>query len=130
LTIIDTNVVVALLKGSPDALEQINALIQKNDQIAITTITVYELLKGAYLSSRRQENLKAVKETISNMLVLDLSPEACEEASNIYCDLRKSGKLISEFDILIASIAKVNGQAILTLDQHFKSINGLELIKW
>ena len=130
MTIIDTNVMVALLKGTPDTVEKINELINKNDRIAITIITAYELLKGAYLSSRRQENLLDVTETISNIQVLDLSPQSCAEAAEIYCELKKTGRLISEFDILIAAIAKTNGEAILTRDQHFKSITGLNLIKW
>jgi len=130
LTIIDTNVMVAFLKGTPDTVEKINELINKNDRIAITIITAYELLKGAYLSSRRQENLLDVTETISNIQVLDLSPQSCAEAAEIYFELKKTGRLISEFDILIAAIAKTNGEAILTRDQHFKSITGLNLIKW
>ena len=130
MTIIDTNVMVALLKGSSEAVEKMRELIDKNGHVAITIITVYELLKGAYLSSKRQENLMDVRQAISNIQVLDLSPDACEEASNIYCELEKSGKLISEFDILIAAIAKTNGEAILTRDNHFRSVKGIELIKW
>ena len=130
MTIIDTNVMVALLKGSSEAVEKIGELVDKTNRVSITIITVYELLKGVYLSSKRQENLMDVRQAISNIQVLDLSPDACEEASNIYCELHKSGKLISEFDILIAAIAKTNGEAILTRDKHFRSIKGLELIKW
>ena len=121
---------VALLKGSSEAVEKIGELVDKTNRVSITIITVYELLKGANLSSKRQENLADVREAISNIQVIDLSPEACEEAANIYCELQKSGKLISEFDILIAAIAKTNGEAILTRDKHFRSIMGLDLVKW
>ena len=130
MTIIDTNVMVALLKGSSDAVEKIRELVDKNDRVATTIITAYELLKGANLSSKRQENLMDVREAISNIQVLDLSPDACEEAANIFCELQTSGKLISEFDILIAAIAKTNGEAVLTRDNHFSSVKGLELTKW
>ena len=92
-------------------------------------MTAYELLKGAYLSVRRKENLLNVKETISNLQILDLSPEACIEAAEIYSELKTAGRLTSEFDILMAAIAKANGQAILTNDRHFKSIKGLQLIE-
>ena len=130
MTIIDTSVMIALLKGTPDAKEKIAELLNQNDLPAVTIITVYELLKGAYLSSKKQENLTDVKEALSNMQILELSTEACEEASNIYCELYRSGKLISEFDILIAAVAKTQGQTLLTRDQHFISIKGLNLILW
>ena len=128
MVIIDTTVIIALLKGKQDTVKEINELIERKDTITITAITVYELLKGAYLSSRRQENLLEIKKAISNIQITDLSPEACTEAARIYCELKDSGRLIGEVDILIAAIAKTNGEALFTYDQHFKAIQGLQLI--
>ena len=129
MTILDTTVMVALLNGKPDTIDMINKLQEKNSQFAITIITAYELVKGAYLSAHRKENLSNVKEAISNLQILDLSLEACIEAAEIYSELKTAGRLIGEFDILIAAIAKTNGETILTSDQHFKPIKGLQLIE-
>ena len=129
MTIIDTNVMIPFLKGTPEAVSKVYEL-SNNNQVVITVITAYELLKGAHLSSKPQENLENIKKAISSMQVLDFSLEACEEASSIFCELKKSGKMISEFDILIAAIAKTNGEAILSRDQHFKSIKGIDLIQF
>lgn len=130
MTVVDTSVMIPFLNGSPEFVKKMCETANGNGQLAITIITAYEMLKGAYRSSNISGNLKEVKETISNMQVLDLTPEACEEASNIFSELKKSGKMISEFDILIAAIAKINDQAILTRDQHFKLIKGLQLVEW
>ena len=130
MTIIDTSAMVSFLNGTPEAVKKIEELTNQGDIIAITTISVYELLKGAQLSSRQKENLLEVTEAISSVQILDLSNDACLEAARIYCTLKEEGKLIGEFDILIAAIAKTNGQAILTRDQHFKSVPGLILAKW
>jgi tRNA(fMet)-specific endonuclease VapC len=121
---------VSFLNGTPEAVKKIEELTNQGDIIAITTITIYELLKGAQLSSRQKENLLEVTEAISTVQILDLSNDACLEAARIYCTLKEEGKLIGEFNILIAAIAKTNGQAILTRDQHFKSVPGLILAKW
>lgn len=120
---------IPFLKGTPEAVSKVIE-VSNNDHVLITVITAYELLKGARLSSKPQENLEDVKKAIFNMQVLDFSIEACEEASSIFCELRKSGKMISEFDVLIAAIAKTKGEAILSRDQHFKSIKGIELIQF
>jgi tRNA(fMet)-specific endonuclease VapC len=129
LTIIDTNVMIPFLKGAHEAVNKVNEVSNLGD-ISIAIVTAYELLKGARLSSKPQENLEDVKKAISCMQVLDFSSEACEEASVIFCELKKTGKMISELDILIAAIAKTNGEAILTRDQHFKSVKGIDLILW
>jgi predicted nucleic acid-binding protein len=121
---------VSFLNGTQDAVKKIEELTNHGDTIAVTTITVYELLKGAQLSSRQKENLLYVTEAISSVQILDLSKDACLEAAKIYCTLKEERKLIGEFDILIAAIAKTNGQAILTRDQHFESVPGLILAKW
>jgi predicted nucleic acid-binding protein len=120
---------IPFLKGTHEAVNKVTE-VSNNDQVLITIVTAYELLKGARVSSKPRENLEDVKKAISNMIVLDLSLEACEEASAIFCELKKSGKMISEFDILIAAIAKTKGEAILTRDQHFKAIKGIDLIQW
>jgi predicted nucleic acid-binding protein len=120
---------IPFLKGTPEAVNRVREISDK-DQVVITEITAYELFKSARLSSKPEENTENVKKAISNMQVLDFSQEASKEASNIFCELKESGKMISEFDILIAAIAKTNGEAILTRDLHFKFINGIDLIQW
>jgi tRNA(fMet)-specific endonuclease VapC len=129
LTIIDTSVMVAFLKGSPDAVDKIDELT-KNGNVSITTITYYELLKGASLSSMRQENLSEIKKALGNMVILDLSLEACAEAAEIYRELKEGGCLIGEFVIIIAAIARNNHEALLTRDQQFKCVKGLEIANW
>jgi tRNA(fMet)-specific endonuclease VapC len=124
--ILDTDILVALLKGEQGAIQTISALEETNGRIATTIVTAYELLKGAYISSKPKENLVKVREVISNLQVLDLSLQACEEASKIYRDLRKTGSSIGEFDVLIAAIAVTYNETIMTRDEHFKSIRGIE----
>lgn len=130
MTILDTDIIVALLKGAPEALEKIKTLEEKGDTISTTIITVYELLKGAYLSSKPQENLMKIRDSISTLQVLELTFNACEEASKIHRDLKKTGCMVGEFDILIAAIANTNDETIVTRDEHFEPIRGIKLIKW
>jgi predicted nucleic acid-binding protein len=82
------------------------------------------------MSSRKQENLSDVKNILSSVRMLDLTTEATIEAAQIYATLKQSGKLIGEFDLLIAAIAKVNDEEILTRDHHFEAIPHLKLRKW
>ena len=91
---LDTDILVSLLKGVPDAIEKVGELQESGSRISTTMITAYELLKGAYISSRSQENLPNVRDSISNLQVLELSFGAAEEAAKTYKDLRDRGKLI------------------------------------
>jgi len=128
--ILDTDILVALLKGKRDANEAMQGLQEKGDDAATTIISAYELLKGAYLSSRPKDNLAEVQELLSNIHVLDLTQQACEEASVIYRDLRKTGSLIGEFDVLIAAIVRTYNETIMTRDEHFTLIRGTKVTEW
>jgi tRNA(fMet)-specific endonuclease VapC len=120
---------VAFLKGLPDAVDKIDELT-KNGNVSITTITYYELLKGASLSSRRQENLSEITKAIASLEVVDLSLAACTEAADIYHELKEAGCMIGEFDIIIAAIARTKHEVLLTHDKHFKCVKGLEIANW
>ncbi len=128
--ILDTDILIALLKGEKDADKAMESLEQNGEQAAITMLTAYELLRGAYISSNPQKNLAKVQELIANMNVLELTLQACEEASKIYRDLRKAGHLIGEFDTLIAAIAKTYVEPVMTRDGHFKLITDIKLSEW
>ena len=131
MTILDTDILVALLKGTPEAIQKIKSLEEKGDAIATTIITAYELLKGAYLSHRHEENLAKVNDSISNMQILDLSFNACNEAAKIYKELKNKGSMAGEFDILIAAITRTNNETLVTRDEHFKLlIPSPKLLNW
>jgi len=128
--ILDTDILIALLKGETDANEAMQGLEEKNDRVATTIITAYELLKGAYLSSKPKDNLAEVQKLLSNIEVLDLTLQACEEASIIYRDVKRAGCLTGEFDVLIAAIARTCNETIMTRDEHFALIRGIKVTNW
>jgi tRNA(fMet)-specific endonuclease VapC len=130
LAALDTDILVSLLKGAPDAVEKLRELQESGTPISTTMITVYELLKGASMSSRASENVAKVLEALSNLHVLELSLGATEEASRIYRELRDRGRLIGEFDVLIAGIVRFYSEPLVTRDEHFRSIHGIKLASW
>ena len=128
--ILDTEVIVALLKGEAEANKAIERISENGEQAATTILTAYELLRGAYISSNPQRNLTEVKELLSNVEILPLTLQTCEEASKIYRDLRKTGRFIGEIDTLIAAIAMATAQTIMTRDKHFSCIQGINIMNW
>jgi len=128
--ILDTDLLIALLKGQKDANKALQGLEKKSEHLSTTVITAYELLKGAQLSSKPEENTAEVQKLLTNLDILDLTLQACEEASTIYCDLKKAGCLTGEFDVLIAAIARICDETIMTRDNHFKSFKNTKIAEW
>ena len=130
MAVLDTNIMVSLLKDDEEAKEKLGSLEESGERISTTAFTAYEILKGAQISSRSEENLAKVRELISSLEVLGLSIGACEQASKIYKDLRQRRKMIGEFDILIAAIVKTFDEKLVSRDGDFKSVRGLEIVDW
>ncbi|GBC69402.1 hypothetical protein HRbin01_01100 [archaeon HR01] len=86
---LDTDIIVALLRGDNKAVETVEELQRMGEQFKTTTITVYELLKGAAISSKAAENIEIVKQLLHSVTILGLDMNTCEIAGMIYGDLRK-----------------------------------------
>jgi predicted nucleic acid-binding protein len=99
-----------------------------------TVVNEYELLKGAAASVRKKENLSLVRGLLASLEVLPLDDDSCEIAARLYGDIRAEGKnataAVNEFDLLVAAIALRNGEVLVTRDERFKAISGLQLRRW
>ena len=129
LVCLDTDILVALLRGDESAKDAIAALEEKGENINTTMITAYELLKGA-AASTREKNRSDVMGLLSQIGVLALTVEVCSDASQILQALRRDGEIIGEFDVLIAATAISYREDLLTRDGHFGRIDRLNVRKW
>jgi tRNA(fMet)-specific endonuclease VapC len=126
---LDTDILIALLRGNERARSTIAALEEKGESINTTMITAFELLKGAAASTREKDHSDVVG-LLSQIGVLALTVEACSEAAQIIRTIRKSGEVIGEFDVLIAATAISNREDLLTRDGQFGRIDRLNVRDW
>jgi len=130
LVCLDTDLLVALLRGEDSAAKAIEDFESAGKPLRMTAITEYELFKGAHLSSRREENLQRLRRLFDGTQVLRLTDEACGEAARIYSRLESKGKMINEFDVLIAGIVIASEETLVSRDEHFDVVEGLSLQSW
>jgi len=97
----------------------------------MTIITLAELKYGAYNSKKVNENLENIIKFLRKVRVLPLDSDAAERFGKIKTNFRKSGKIIQDFDILIASITLSHEGTLVTNNvNHFKRIPGLNYENW
>jgi tRNA(fMet)-specific endonuclease VapC len=127
--IFDTDTAIYWLKGN----EQIrNRVLQVGpDNLRITMVTLAELKFGAYNSQRQEQNLSHISDFLRKVKVLPLDEKAADRFGQVKAALRKSGEIIQDFDILIASITLVQNAVLVTNNtNHFERIPGLHLENW
>ena len=128
---LDTNIIIDIFRGD-DSLRKKLLMIQNwGADVAITTLTLCELYKGAYLASRRDEATRLIQDFLKSVVLLRHSEKSCELFGFDYSLLKEKGRLVPEPDLMIACVAKAEGKILVTRDRkHFQLVPDLNLEVW
>ena len=127
--LLDTNIVIYILKRRP--IEVLDLFNQNAHHLAISSITLSELLYGAEKSSQINKNLEAIEEFISHLEVLPYDAKASQQYGQIKAHLEKKGELIGENDIHIAAHAISQALTLVSNNlKEFKRVPNLALDNW
>jgi len=123
---LDSDMIIGFLRGKAECLKKMNDL--ENESLATTTINIFELQYGAKISNRSEENLEELKKILNSLNIFSFDYKSCDEASSIFADLRKMGKIIGIKDILIAGICRSNKLDLITKNvKQFENVKGLKI---
>jgi len=127
--LLDTNIVIYVLKRRP--IEVLEAFNKNANRMAISSITLSELMYGAEKSIHIDKNLEAVEDFVSHLDVLSYDAKASQHYGQIKSGLEKRGELIGENDIHIAAHAISQGLILVTNNlKEFKRVPNLALENW
>jgi tRNA(fMet)-specific endonuclease VapC len=127
--LLDTNIVIYVLKRRPkEVLDIFNA---NASRMAISSITLSELMYGAEKSLSTDKNLEAVEEFVSHLEVLPYDAKASQHYGQIKAALEKKGQIIGENDIHIAAHAISHGLILVSNNvRELKRVPNLALENW
>ena len=124
--LLDTNIVIYVLKRRPkEVLEIFNT---NASRMAISSITLSELIYGAEKSPNVDKNLEAIEEFVSHLEVLPYDAKASQHYGQIKASLEKKGEIIGENDIHIAAHAISQGLILVTNNlREFRRVPNLAI---
>ena len=123
IVIADTDVVIDFFSGTEPASTAISDLIRR-DKLALTSVTLFELYAGIIGKKR----LAQIDDLVSVIPVFSLDKKEAETAAMIYNELKQTGNLIGNQDILIAGICIARDLPLITRNTaHFSRISRLKL---
>ena len=127
--LLDTNIVIYVLKRRP--VEVLSTFNTNASRMAISSVTLAELLHGAEKSSRVSENLAAIEDFCSRLEVLPYGPKAAQHYGVIRAALEKLGQPIGVNDMHIAAHARSEGLVLVTNNMgEFARVPALEAENW
>ena len=126
---LDTDILIEYLRGSLAVKNKIENL-GENDSIGLTWLSVYEFFKGICASGKFEEE-DFLMRMVDSAIMMEETYDSSKIGGEIYASLKKSGNLLNDADILIASIVKGHGAVLITNNgNHFKRIAGLKIENW
>jgi tRNA(fMet)-specific endonuclease VapC len=127
--LLDTNIVIYVLKRRP--IEVLSVFNANAGRMAISSITLAELLHGAEKSSRISENLSVIEDFCSRLEVLPYGMKAAQHYGAVRASLEKLGQPIGVNDLHIAGHARSEGLVLVTNNTcEFVRVPALELENW
>ena len=127
--LLDTNIVIYVLKRRPaEVLSNFNA---NASRMAVSSMTLAELLHGAEKSSRVSENLSTIEDFCSRLEVLPYCAKAAQHYGAIRAALEKLGLPIGVNDLHIAGHARSEGLVLVTNNlSEFMRVPALKVENW
>jgi predicted nucleic acid-binding protein len=122
---LDTNAYTAFKRGN----EQIVLVLQHAPAIILSVTVLGELLGGFAAGQRESRNRNELTQFINSPRVKIVSATAAtaDLYALVYVALRRKGQPIPTNDLWIAASCMEHGAALLSLDAHFQSIDGLRV---
>ncbi len=122
MIIVDTDILIDIFdKQSEKGNLALKKLESSGEDIAITSITLHEILFGHYKFNKKVKDILHIN-------TLEFNKKDAELSAKIEFDLEKKGKIIPRTDTMIAAIAINRKAKVYTFNKkHFQMINQLEL---
>ncbi len=128
--LIDTNICIYIMNQQP--VEIINKFNSYSvGEIGVSSITVSELQYGVSKSRHKQKNQQRLDEFLVPFDVLSFTQKEAVHYGEIRAELERKGKIIGQFDLLIAAHALSGNRIVVTNNENeFRRISGLKLENW
>lgn len=123
--LLDTNAYTGFMCGDQEIVE----VIAHAERLHLNSIVLGELLGGFAAGGREAKNRAELAHFLESprVSVLPITTSTADSYALVYVNLRQKGQPIPANDLWIAASALEHGAALLSLDAHFRHVEGLRL---
>jgi tRNA(fMet)-specific endonuclease VapC len=127
--LLDSNFCIACLRRKPWALRILGRVPLAS--VAVSSITVGELLLGTHLAEDSDRELAKVEAFLRPIQVIPFGREEAFHWPKLDAGLRRQGNRIETEDATIAATAMASGMTLVTGNaKHFGRVKGMKTVDW
>ena len=128
--LLDSNHLSAYLDRHPVLQPRVDAALRVGDRFGICLPVHCEYRAGIRISRRYPQNLARPQAALRVFRSWPVDEHTAVEFAEMFRELRSIGRMLSQFDLLIAAIARQNQLILLTADQDFQPVKGIQIENW
>jgi tRNA(fMet)-specific endonuclease VapC len=128
--LLDTNHLSAYLDRHLTLRPRIETALQGGDRFGICLPVHCEYRAGIRLSRRYKQNLARLQAALTIFRLWPTDEDTAVEFAEIVRELRSTGQMLAQFDLLIAAVARQHRLILLTADQDFQPVQKLQIENW
>jgi len=127
--ILDSSVIIGGERGTLD-LERWMAS-RSTEGFGVAAVTVAELWHGVERATAtyRAKRQRYVENTLAAVKIIPYTEQTARIHASLWAQLESSGRMIGDYDLIIAATALERGDAVATFNKrHFAVVKGLKVI--
>jgi predicted nucleic acid-binding protein len=128
--LLDTNHLSAYLDRQAALEKRIDTALRAGDRVGICLPVLCEYRSGIRVGKRYRRNLARLQAALGVFRLWPADESTAVVFAELIQELRAAGKMLSQFDLLIAAVARQHSLTLLTADQDFKPVSGLKVENW
>ena len=126
--ILDTNFIIDLMNKEDSASKKLDVLLKNQEKLAVTSVTVFELFSGLAQAEKKTEEKIKIMNILKSINSITLDDDCAKMGGQVDGSLIKKGATIGPLDSMIAGIALVRNESLLTRNvKHFSRIDNLKV---
>jgi tRNA(fMet)-specific endonuclease VapC len=124
--ILDTNALSAIAEGEHKAVKEFT----RADEVAIPVIVLGEYRFGIFHSRHKGEYERWLAKMVAVCRVFEVNEDTTVSYAALRNELKKAGTPIPSNDAWIAALCRQHRIPILSRDQHFDLVSGIQRVAW
>jgi predicted nucleic acid-binding protein len=128
--LLDSNHLSAYLDRQPVLAQKVNEALRAGDRFGICLPVLCEYRAGIRLGRRYPQNLTRLQAALAIFRMWPIDEQTAAEFAVLFQELRSTGRVLSQFDLLIAAVARQFKLTLLTADQDFQAVSQLRAENW
>lgn len=124
--ILDTNAFSALANGDPG----LEPVLMRASSLFLPVIVLGEYRYGIAYSRQREHYAAWLMESIPNFRILEIDQDTTTHYAKVRGELKKAGTPFPSNDVWIAALCRQYSLPLISHDQHFDLVAGLNRLGW